>query len=129
MGKLLRARHPGFEQLFSSPACRALTTAHIIAEKLGYAPQNIIVDAALYTFDTDGLYRFIETVDDALSDIAIVGHNPAMTLLINELCTHTAIDNLPTCGVAELELSITEWVEISPHKGELSNLYRPKNYR
>jgi len=127
MAEWLKTHYAGCapQQIFSSPARRALTTAKIIAPKLDSEAATVVTDARLYTFEPEPLYRFLETLDDQLDFIALVGHNPAMTLLINELCSNTSIDNLPTCGVAELALAITEWVEIAPHSGKLLRLQRP----
>ena len=129
MGSWLIQQQIHFDQIFTSPAKRALTTAKLVSGQLDDDINEIVIEPLLYTFDSDGLYRFIETTDDQLSDIVIVGHNPGITLLVNDLCYSSPIDNMPTCGIAQIELAITDWVEIAPGTGKLKQFSCPKQHK
>jgi phosphohistidine phosphatase len=116
--------HRPIQQVFSSTAERAFSTACIIFQELGVSEQQILAETDLYTFDMEDLYRFIEGIDDSLRSVALVGHNPAMTLLANDL-TCSNIANIPTSGIVSIELDIEEWVAVKPGAGKLLSIDHP----
>ena len=126
MGKKLLNNKLVFDRIFCSSAKRALSTAKIIGEAIGYPEQRFVISSSLYTFDDDALFRFIEELDDQLDSVVIVGHNPAMTLLLNDL-TQASINNLPPCAAAQIELAINDWIDIQPGCGKLRHLELPAN--
>lgn len=123
MGQQITVNKP-IQQVFSSPAERALSTASIIFQKLDISENDIIADTDLYTFDMEDIYRFIEGIDDSFNSVAIVGHNPALTLLANDL-TYTRIDHVPTAGVINIQLNIAEWHETQSGAGQLISFKYP----
>ena len=64
---------------------------------------------ALYTFDYREVLRWIAAQPDDTDSLALVGHNPAFTELVNFLVGPGTLDNLPTAGWAELSIRIDEW--------------------
>ncbi|MCB1661388.1 MAG: histidine phosphatase family protein [Pseudomonadales bacterium] len=126
MGRVLRDHPIPFEQIFASPAKRALSTAKLICKAIHLPEQKIVVDPLLYTFDDTVLLGFIEALDDRIDNLAIVGHNPALTLLLGEL-TRSPLNNLPPCAIAQMELSITNWFEIRSGCGRLLRLELPQS--
>lgn len=125
LGKTLKQQQVQFDQIFSSPAQRSLNTTHLICKALGYQESLVIADPALYTFDMEDLYRFIEGIDDKLKQVAIIGHNPAITLLANDI-TFACIDHVPPCGVVRIDLDIGEWVAAHSGTGQLVDFDYPK---
>ncbi len=123
MGKQIYIPNP-IQQVFSSPAERALSTACIIFRELEISENDIIADTDLYSFDMEDIYRFIEGIDDTFNSVAIVGHNPAVTLLANDL-THTPIKHVPTAGVVNIQLNIAEWVDAHSGSGKLISFDHP----
>ena len=73
------------QQLISSPATRALTTAHGFADQLGIKQENVIEDERYYHASSRELQSLIHQVNDDLDCIMIFGHNPGLTDLINDL--------------------------------------------
>jgi phosphohistidine phosphatase SixA len=59
MGKRLAKRDVKPDLILSSPAMRALTTAEIIAKKLDYKLEDIVVDDRLYASEADDLLNVI----------------------------------------------------------------------
>ena len=55
----------------------------------------------------------------------IVGHNPAITDIVNYL-TGSKIDNVPTCGVAEINLPIKSWNKVEENSANLISFDYPK---
>jgi phosphohistidine phosphatase len=114
MGKRLAKRDVNPDLILSSPAMRALTTAQIIARKLDYKLQDIVVDDRLYAGEMDDLLNVIQQLDDKLERVMLVGHNPELTELAYRLSSD--ITHMPTCAVAELKFDAKSWSNIGKAK-------------
>lgn len=112
--------------LWSSSAKRALETAKMFREQLRIDERSFLVKQELYTFDSDELKTVVSLCDDSISDLIVVGHNPAITDLVNELGT-TGFDNVPTTGLVALEFQTNKWTDISD--GKTVSYFFPKNLR
>jgi len=125
MGKFMAEHNIQPEVIFSSPGLRALTTARLISVKIGIKPSDIIVDDNIYTFNSEELLNAINALNNKYKKVMIVGHNPAITDLVNYL-SGSKIDNVPTCGVAVLRFSINSWKKVSKNKAKLDSFDYPK---
>ena len=112
MGRRIAAGGARPELIICSPAIRAKTTAALLARELDYAEADIRIENNLYCFDAGGLLEAIRRFDNSLQQILCVGHNPAITELVNRLCD-VRIDNVPTCGVCSLQFETNDWDDIS----------------
>ncbi|HKX43412.1 MAG TPA: histidine phosphatase family protein [Burkholderiaceae bacterium] len=110
MGKRLARRDVKPDGLVSSPALRALTTAQLIADEIGFKRQDIAVDERLYESSVDGLLAVIRGIDDRLARVMLFGHNPEFTELAHRLASD--ITEMPTCAVAEFEFDTTTWSDV-----------------
>lgn len=113
------AKHLSYNELtpdlmISSEASRALYTALHIADAWGYPESDIQLSSSLYHTGVEDMLALLEQIDDAAS-VAIFGHNPGFTDLVNHF-NETYLDNLPTCGVVAFELDITDWKNIRTAK-------------
>jgi phosphohistidine phosphatase len=115
------------DRLYSSSACRALTTAQRLSPQLS-PDADLIVTSELYQFDWQPLWQFVIDLDDRLGSVALVGHNPALLQLYNELIADVLdrLSRLPTCGVLRLELSIERWSQLSSGCAQLTDSVFPK---
>ncbi len=111
MGKRLAERKSRPDLVISSPATRALVTAEVIAEEIGYPLEEIVVDERIYGAGVPELIRVIQSFDDALDHVMYFGHNPSLTELVNCLSPHY-IDNVPTCGIVELTFDTEIWANV-----------------
>lgn len=127
MADVLKQQDFSCDAVFCSPAARAQETATGLFDGTPLGDQ-LRTEPDLYTFDMEALYRFIELIDSGINHAVIVGHNPAITLLTNDLA-YSSIDNVPTCGIVRLKLAIEDWVDIAAGTGELIDFDRPGNYR
>ena len=123
MGRRIAAGGARPELIICSPAMRAKTTAVLLARELDYAEADIRIENDLYCFDAGGLLEAIHRFDNSLQQILCVGHNPAITDLVNRLCD-ARIDNVPTCGVCNLQFTTAGWHDI--HAGVLTDFDYPK---
>ncbi len=94
--------------ILSSPALRATQTAELITAELGIAPSSIVFDEKIYEAATSNLLEIIQSLESRHDSAMLVGHNPAMTWLINHL-TGGHIANAPTCAIATLRTFSGRW--------------------
>jgi phosphohistidine phosphatase len=112
--------------IISSPANRAITTAKILAEGLGYK-KDIDIKESIYESSDFNLMMIIKELDEKLDSVMIVGHNPAMNDVINKI-SDLSIHNLPTCSVVALEL-LEGWSSLDPYKAKNIFYKYPKMFK
>jgi phosphohistidine phosphatase len=110
MGKRLARRDVRPDLLLSSPALRALTTAQLIAEEIGYKRQDVVADDRLYASSADDLLAVIRALDDKLDRVMLFGHNPEFTDLAHRLSSD--IIDMPTCAVVEAHFETRTWSDV-----------------
>ena len=125
MGRRLADTGYVVDKIISSPAVRAIRTAEIIATEIGFSTENITQDVNIYEASLKTLVNIITTLDNTLSRVMLVGHNPGFTVLCNHL-SNAAIDNLPTCSIVQIKFPATSWSDITEHTGELIDFDYPK---
>lgn len=113
------------EQLVTSPAKRALTTAEYFAEEFGIKKSAIVKESMIYEASSATLLRVINNLENKYDFIALFGHNPGITNLVTNLCDADII-NIPTCGVTLLEFPFNDWKMISEGTGKLELYDYPK---
>ena len=96
----------------------------------GLSACHAVTEPALYTFNADRLLAWLRNQSGSSDPtvLALIGHNPALTELINRLAPAAALANLPTAGWAELCLPISQWKDIDLALGnsDLTRLMQPK---
>jgi phosphohistidine phosphatase len=127
MGDVLKNRNVLPELIQSSPANRALATAKIFADELGYDKDKIIVESALYSFDLEQMIAIVESTDDHIASLMIVSHNPTIAQLTMKL-GRIGIEKFPTTGVFQLETDIETWKQASEGNYKLVFSDFPKNH-
>ncbi len=119
----LVARHlaagviPSPDCILSSPARRALATARIIAEELGFKSEDIILEQRIYEAPLISLLGVLREVDQRCCHLMMFGHNPGFQMLAHSLCGYDR-ENFPTCAVLSMELEIDDWAKISEGCGK-----------
>ena len=114
MGKRLAKRDVKPDLLLSSPALRALTTARLIAEEIGYKLKDIVVDDRLYASNADDLLAVIRALDRNLNRVMLFGHNPEFTDLAHRLSSE--IIEMPTCAIVEFNFDTKAWSDVGERK-------------
>jgi phosphohistidine phosphatase len=127
LGKLLKDHKITPDLLISSPANRAAMTARLISEQIKYSLSNIVYDPELYLATSSLLYDILRKVKNEYDQVMIVGHNPGMTALVNDLADEQ-VPNLPTCSIYGLRLKIKTWSELTKKCGQKILYESPKKY-
>ena len=110
MGERLAKRGVTADLILSSPAVRALTTAEIIAEAIGYKRKHIAVDEHIYEGTPDTLLAMVQAIDDKHERVMLFGHNPEFSDLARMFSRD--IGEMTTCAVAEFTFDVKHWAEI-----------------
>lgn len=119
IAKKLKEQNIPLDLLVSSPAHRALETAHIFAKELGYPVQKILLKDSIYNAPTEEvLLKIVQEVDDRYKSIMLFGHNPSF----NDFAAYLIKDfkeDLPTCGVVCIDFKKNSWKKILKGSGIL----------
>ncbi len=114
------------DHMISSPAPRALETTEIFAEELDFPPVSIQKELELYDgISTSHFLQLIGQTDDSVRTLIVVGHNPAMEAVANNLLP-SYLGTLPTCGVISILFDVEDWTSIDPRSGELEFFEYPE---
>ena len=110
-----------------SPARRAQLTLTGICEgwpELAELEHQTVED--LYTFDSEDLQHWLRRQPDSHRELFIIGHNPALTDLVNALAPAAGLVNLPTAGYVQLRLALDQWSDLEPGVGSLAYSLFPR---
>ena len=125
MGRRLVKRDVTPDLLITSPAVRAHTTASLIAAELGYHQEDLETVDDLYGAATFTILAVLSVLPDEVSHVMFFCHNPGITDFVNR-CSDAKIDNIPTCGIVDIEFPIDRWDEIVDTKGRFTRFDYPK---
>lgn len=129
MAQLMASRAWRPDRLISSTAVRARTTAFQFAEALNLGEQDVLLREQIYEASTTSLINLIAGLDDQWKEVALFGHNPTFTMVANLFYRNDFLDNLPTCGIVEIEApEANSWEEFSPDNAKVVAVHYPKQY-
>lgn len=125
MGRLLRDQELLPDLVISSSARRALDTAESAVAASGCDGQ-VEVTRAFYHADSEAYLDRLRQLPEGIDRVLIVGHNPGMEELLLQLTG--ARERMPTAALAQVNLPIEEWGDISlDSSGSLENLWLPRD--
>jgi phosphohistidine phosphatase len=113
MGRRLHKNGFQPDLIVSSPAARAIKTALLIAKEINFPGNDIVSMTVVYDAEVNNLLEVVRGLPEASRDVMLVGHNPGLTDLAN-LFARTGINNIPTCGLLQLEFNAQHWRDILP---------------
>lgn len=114
------------ELIISSTAVRARQTALILAKELGYPVEDIRYEKNMYQAVEDDIFDELFALDDTVSSVMIVGHNPTLTDFVNQH-TKKFINNLPTSAVASIVFKTKKWNEVTMAKHKIEFIIIPSD--
>lgn len=124
MGELLRREGIVPDLIISSSAERALATAEAVASACGY-DSEIKTTRQFYHAWPDDYVDVINGVSNECDRVLIVGHNPGIESLVEELTGEWI--TMPTAALVQISLRISQWSKLSLESTEvLINCWRPK---
>ena len=127
MGQLLYAEDLVPEVILSSTALPARDTADLVAEACGYEGEITYLESFYHAWPSDYLDALRGLPEDIYLAM-IVGHNPGMAMLIEQLTDVS--ERFPTAALALIDLPIDYWSQMSDEtEGELQDLWLPHMFK
>jgi phosphohistidine phosphatase len=127
MGHLLRRQGltPGL--VIASDARRAAETASALADASGYEG-DVRLEPSLYAAEPEAYLSVLRTLPDDLETVLVIGHNPGMEMLLEEL-TGSA-EHLATAAIAQVKLPLDHWQNLSESAGaDLVQVWQPRDLK
>jgi len=120
MGEEFRKLGLEFDLVLSSPAARAAETAEL-------AGLTSRFDERIYDAASSELLAIVQSVDNEIERLAMVGHNPGFERLASLLIGQ--IVEMPTGSLVEVEIPVDRWAEVDDGNGRLVRFIKPKELR
>lgn len=111
--------------IISSPALRAMETAEIVRAVLGLERQVRIVPS-IYHDGAAELIKLVKGLEDEHESVMIFGHNPTMENAIAHLLNMSASFEMPTSGMACIEIRGWYWKDLNTRNVHLRWLLVPR---
>jgi len=124
MGMKLKEEEHSFDIILTSPAERAMTTATLIAEQVGYDPARIHVNDDIYDASVRTLLQTVNNFKNEWTSVLLVGHNPSISYLA-EYISDGEVGSMATCGLVHLTFDTDNWMEVSEGNGIFDSYVYP----
>jgi len=127
MAKLIREQKIKPDLIISSPSNRALTTAKIFSEQMGYPFEDLLLETKLYEASSSEILEVLRNINSTIDSVMIFAHNPGLTDLANFL-SNDRFENIPTCGIVSLHFDDDLWQELDGNSCRFLFFEYPKKY-
>jgi phosphohistidine phosphatase len=129
ISKELKSQNILPDTIISSPAKRALTTAEIFAENLGYGISNIRKVEDIYEGLTNTEFlEMIHTLPKESKTVFFFGHNPDFHQFVQFLLTRFN-QEMPTCATVGIDFDVQQWDHVMPRTGNPAFRLVPNMFR
>ncbi|MCS7000224.1 MAG: histidine phosphatase family protein [Bacteroidota bacterium] len=128
MGMWLHAMVPQLERVVASSSVRTRQTADYLLKAWQDGMPSVEYDDALYLPSLDTLLATIWGLDPELTTVALVGHNPSISDLLEYLTGEEHV-SMPTCAIAVLQTEQTAWNQVRKGCCRLMFHRTPKDLR
>ncbi|MBD3287577.1 hypothetical protein GF337_02130 [candidate division KSB1 bacterium] len=111
----------------SSPANRALETAHIFAKRMDYPVTKILLKDVIYESSNGKEFlTLIQGLDDAYRTCFLFGHDPSISEFAASILTDFKYE-IPKAGIVCVEFGAENWKSISKNNSSLKFFQFPLN--
>ncbi|WP_418185559.1 SixA phosphatase family protein [Aliarcobacter vitoriensis] len=126
MAKILNKKCLNPDLIISSPSIRTKLTSEYFIKEFKYK-ESIVFEESIYEAPFENLLRILSNTDDKYKTIFLIGHNPGLNDLSNFVLNDFK-ENIPTCGILEIDFDIEFWKDISKENSKLICFEFPKKY-
>ncbi len=129
LGKELKSRGVLADVIISSPAKRALKTARIFAENLGFNIDWIQEKMDIYDgLTTSEFLQLIHELPESAETAFFFGHNPGFHYFVSNLLKNF-IGDMPTCSTVVISFEVDSWQKVEARKGEMDFQLVPAQFK
>jgi phosphohistidine phosphatase len=119
LGKELKIRGVQADAIIASPAKRALKTARIFAENLGFEKSRIQEIPDIYDgLTTTEFLHLIHRLPESAGTAFFFGHNPGFHYFTANLLKNFTGD-MPTCSTVVIGFEVDSWKNVEARTGNL----------
>lgn len=102
--------------VLTSTARRAKQTAEIVVRELGLTARSVRAEEALYLAPAEEILRLIHETGPRIPHLMIVGHNPGITEVSNQLAPNFGTGGLATAAMCSLTFEVRSWADVAAGK-------------
>ncbi len=126
----LKGRNIVPDLIVSSPAKRALKTAHIFAQNLGYPLNKIQEERGIYEgLTTNDFIEMIQQLPEEAATVFVFGHNPAIYYFAANLLSIDLNSDMPTTSTVGIDFDTDSWKTVEARSGKLAFHLMPRLLR
>ena len=115
--------------MISSPAKRALRTAHIFAKNLDYKRSEIQKVNEVYDGLTTGEFvELIQSLPENAETAFFFGHNPGFHYFTGTLLKNFS-GNMPTCSTVGIDFDVDSWKKVRTREGKQAFQLVPRMFK
>lgn len=104
--------------ILTSPAVRAKATAEILCKELGLDEDDVLdIHPRIYEATGRILQDIINLQLDDVEQLMLVGHNPAISRVVEHFTGHL-LENIPPAGAVGVAFETDTWAEVGHASGE-----------
>lgn len=108
MSELAKSKKMVPDEIITSPAIRAITTALIFARNCNFNASRIRIEPLLYHSNTQNYLDIISETNSKTEVLFLFAHNPVISDCANSLLK-TKMDEMPTCGIVGITSNCDDW--------------------
>ena len=117
------------ETMIASPAKRAIKTARIFAENIGFDKNNILEEEDIYEgLTTSEFLDLIQELPKETETAFFFGHNPGFYYFVNNLLDNFK-DDMPTCSTVAIDFNVDSWQQVQARTGKKAFQLIPKMFK
>lgn len=124
MAALLHKNYGTPDAIVVSPSLRTMSTAEFHAKEFGLKMNDLIKDERIYESPGMRLLQVLSELPEEANSALLIGHNPGLSHLVLYL-SGEALD-MPTSGLAVLELHVDSWFALGNGVATLKGYHFPK---
>jgi len=106
------------DAMISSPANRAIQTALVFAENMGFNKKHIVeIENMYHGLTTSEFLEMIKELPGTANTAFFFGHNPSFHYYVNNLLERF-YDDMPTCSTVAIDFNVDEWKKVEARSGK-----------
>ena len=125
MARLLKEKNFKIDGMIKSPAQRITETADFFIEELGLQKEQVYTEFTIYHGSLYEVLDAMQSLPKEWDNALLLGHNTSMTSVAYHFGARD-IENVPTCGILEVESSADDWAEVNDSNAKVKAFYYPK---
>lgn len=127
MGTQLFQRPQSVNALYTSSAVRTRQTGALVADVLKLDSGLVLVQDDLYNSSIRTYLSFVNQLQNELTTVLLIGHNPAVSYLA-EYLSGAELGSMPTAGICSIRFRTGTWQDVTKNSGEMLEFIYPEMF-